>query len=329
MNFKRFLAHIKRQRNKVATFLKSRDVVTFLFFFLLAFFMWYMYSIGTQREISRKIPIKYVGIPEDIQLDKPLPEKLGFVIKDEGKIIWSYKKNLFDTLIVDLSETFEQNKTLELKFEEQFQKILAHLSPTTKIVELAPNYFTTPYIRLYSKSVPVVLSNAVKMAPQHVMFDTISIQPKRITILGTAEAIDTISYLYIEPILGEFDKTKTIIANIIKPNGVELNRPTVNVTIPAEMCTEKEVIVPITLENVPKGINVKTFPAEVKIRFSVSLSHYNSVTEETFKVIFNYDDLNLQNNPTTNALQLDYTSGYIFNIRLNPSEVEYVIEHAN
>ena len=95
------------------------------------------------------------------------------------------------------------------------------------------------------------------------------------------------------------------------------------------MCTEKEVIVPITLENVPKGINVKTFPAEVKIRFSVSLSHYNSVTEETFKVIFNYDDLNLQNNPTTNALQLDYTSGYIFNIRLNPSEVEYVIEHAN
>lgn len=288
-----------------------------------------MYSIGTQREISRKIPIKYVGIPEDIQLDKPLPEKLGFVIKDEGKIIWSYKKNLFDTLVVDLSETFEQNKTLELKFEEQFQKILAHLSPTTKIVELSPNYFTTPYIRLYSKSVPVVLSNAVKMAPQHVMFDTISIQPKRITILGTAEAIDTISYLYIEPILGEFDKTKTIVANIIKPNGVELNRPTVNVTIPAEMCTEKEVIVPITLENVPKDINVKTFPAEVKIRFSVSLSHYNSVTEETFKVIFNYDDLNLQNNPTTNALQLDYTSGYIFNIRLNPSEVEYVIEHAN
>lgn len=329
MNFKRFLAHIKRQRNKVATFLKSRDVVTFLFFFLLAFFMWYMYSIGTQREISRKIPIKYVGIPEDIQLNKPLPEKLGFVIKDEGKIIWSYKKSLFDTLTIDLSETFEQNKTLELKFEEQFQKILAHLSPTTKIVELAPNYFTTPYIRLYSKSVPVVLSNAVKMAPQHVMYDTISIQPKRVTILGNAEAIDTISYLYIEPILGEFDKTKTIIANIIKPDGVELNRTTVNVTIPAEMCTEKEVIVPISLENVPEDINIKTFPSEVKIRFSVSLSHYNSITEETFKVIFNYDDLNLQNNPTTNALQLDYTSGYIFNIRLNPSEVEYVIEHAN
>ena len=329
MNFKRFLAHIKRQRNKVATFLKSRDVVTFLFFFLLAFFMWYMYSIGTQREISRKIPIKYVGIPEDIQLDKPLPEKLGFVIKDEGKIIWSYKKSLFDTLTIDLSETFEQNKTLELKFEEQFQKILSHLSPTTKIVELTPNYFSTPYIRLYSKSVPVVLSNVVKMAPQHVMYDTISIQPKRVTILGNAEAIDTISYLYIEPILGEFDKTKTIVANIIKPNGVELNRPTVNVTIPAEMCTEKEVIVPISLENVPEDINIKTFPSEVKIRFSVSLSHYNSITEETFKVIFNYDDLNLQNNPTTNALQLDYTSGYIFNIRLNPSEVEYVIEHAN
>lgn len=329
MNLKRFLVYIKRQGNKVATFLKSRDVVTFLFFFLLAFFMWYMYSIGTQREISRKIPIKYVGIPEDVKLDKPLPEKLGFVIKDEGKTIWSYNKSLFDTLTIDLSETFDHDKIVELKFEEQFQKILSQLSPTTKVVELTPNYFTTKYIRLYSKSVPVVLSNAVKMAPQHVMYDTISIQPKRVTILGTSDAIDSISYLYIEPILGEFDKTKTIIANIIKPDGVELNRTTVNVTIPAEMCTEKEVVVPITLENVPEGINIKTFPSEIKIRFSVSLSHYNSVTEETFKVIFNYDDLKLQNNQTTNTLQLDYTSGYIFNIRLNPSEVEYVIENKN
>ncbi len=329
MNFKRFLAHIKRQGNKVATFLKSRDVVTFLFFFLLAFFMWYMYSIGTQREISRKIPIKYVGIPDDVQLNNHLPEKLGFVIKDEGKTIWSYKKSLFDTLTIDLSETFNQNKIVEIKFEEQFKQILSQLSPTTKVIELTPSYFTTKYIRLYSKSVPVVLSNAVKLAPQHVMYDTISIQPKRVTILGTSETIDSIAYLYIEPILGEFDKTKTIVANIVKPNGVELNRTTVNVTIPAEMCTEKEVIVPISFENVPKDINIKTFPSEVKIRFSVSLSHYNSVTEDTFKVIFNYDDIKLQNNQTTNTLQLDYTSGYIFNIRLNPSEVEYVIENAN
>lgn len=329
MNFKRFLAYIKRQGNKVATFLKSRDVVTFLFFFLLAFFMWYMYSIGTQREISRKIPIKYVGIPEDVKLNQPLPEKLGFVIKDEGKTIWGYKKSLFDTLTIDLTETFSQDKVVELKFEEQFQKILSQLSPTTKVIELTPSYFTTKYIRLYSKSVPVVLSNAVKMAPQHVMYDTISIKPKRVTILGTSDAIDTISYLYIEPILGEFDKTKTVVANIIKPNGVEINRSTVDVTIPAEMCTEKEVIVPISFENVPKGINIKTFPSDVKVRFSVSLSHYNSVTEETFKVIFNYDDLRLNDNQTTNTLQLDYTSGYIFNIRLNPSEVEYVIENAN
>ena len=75
MNSKRFLYHIKRQGNKVATFLKSRDVVTFLFFFLLAFFMWYMYSIGTQREIKRKIPMQYTGIPEDVKLTNPLPER--------------------------------------------------------------------------------------------------------------------------------------------------------------------------------------------------------------------------------------------------------------
>ena len=327
MTFKRFLALIKRQKNKVATFLKSRDVVTFLFFFLLAFFMWYMYNIGSQREISRKIPLKYVGIPDEVKLDKPLPKKLGFVIKDEGKNIWSYSKTLFDTLTIDLTNQFNNdNNTLEIKFEEQFQKILSQLSPTTKVIELSPGYFSSSYIRLYSKSVPVVTSNVIKLATQHVMYDTISISPKFITILGTKNAIDTISYLYLENINGEFDKTKTLSVNIQKPKGVEINKTAVDVTIPVEMCTEKEVIVPIKIENAPPGISIKTFPSETKIRFSVGLSHFKSVTEKTFSAIFDYNDITFASQ-TTNTLQLDYTSGYIFNIQMYPSEVEFIIEN--
>ena len=327
MNSKRFLVLIKRQGNKVATFLKSRDVVTFLFFFVLAFFLWYMYNIGTQREISRRIPISYIGIPDNVQLEKELPRELKFVIKDEGKIVWSYRKSQFDTLRIDLTNHFNETNTLEIKFEEQFKQILSQLSPTTKVIELNPGYFSSKYIRLYSKSVPVVTSNVIKLAPQHVMYDTIAISPKSVTLLGTKESVDTISYLYIDPISETFDKTKTLLVNIQKPQGVNINRTSVNVTIPVEMCTEKEVIVPITVENLPKNVNIRTFPPEVKIRFSVGLSHYNSVTESTFRAILDYNDIILNPDKSTATLQLDYTSGYIFNIQITPSEVEYIIEN--
>ena len=73
-----------------------------------------MYNIGTQREISSRIPISYVGIPENVQLEKKLPQKLKFIIKDEGKIIWSYPKSLFDTLKIDLTNHFNENNTLEI-----------------------------------------------------------------------------------------------------------------------------------------------------------------------------------------------------------------------
>ena len=329
MKFERFLALIKRQENKVATFLKSRDVVTFLFFFLLAFFMWYVYNIGTQREISKQLPITYLNIPENVQIEKELPQQLKFVIKDEGKIIWGYHKSLFDTIKIDLSNQFSEDNsnTLEIKYEEHFQKILSQLSPTTKVIELSPGYFSSKYIRLYSKSVPVVTSNVIKLASQHVMYDTIQIKPKFITIIGTQQIVDSISYLYLEPIKGEFDKTKTISVNIQKIKGIEINHNSVDVTIPVEVCTEKEVIVPITIENKPQGINIKTFPSKVKIRFSVGLSHYNSITEKTFQASIDYNDIINNPNQGTTALQLDYTSGYIFNIQLIPSEVEFIIEN--
>ena len=327
MNSKRFLYHIKRQGNKVATFLKSREVVTFLFFFVLAFFLWYMYNIGTQREISRRIPISYIGVPDNVQLEKELPEELKFVLKDEGKIIWSYQKSHFDTLKIDLTAQFDDNSPIEIKFDEQFQKILSLLSPTTKVVELNPGYFTSKYIRLYSKLVPVVTSNVIKLAPQHVMYDTVAFSPKYVSLLGTKESVDSISYLYLEPITETFDKTKTIAVNIQKPQGVNISRPSVNVIVPVEMCTEKEVIVPIIVENLPQNTKVRTFPSEIKIRFSVGLSHYNSVTESTFRAIFDYNDILLNPDKNTATLQLDYTSGYIFNIQLHPSEVEYIIEN--
>ena len=122
-------------------------------------------------------------------------------------------------------------------------------------------------------------------------------------------------------------KTKTLTANIQKPQGVNINRKSVSLTIPVEMCTEKEIKVPISIENLPRNINIRTFPNEVKIRFSVGLSHYNSVTEKTFSAILDYNDIILNPDKSTATLQLDYTSGYIFNIQLNPSEVEYIIEN--
>ena len=122
MNSKRFLYHIKRQGNKVATFLKSRDVVTFLFFFVLAFFLWYMYSIGTQREITRQIPIQYIGIPDNVVLEKELPKTLKFVIKDEVKtttIVMQYHSRYVTT--EDLESTIpiqipEYNETLDIMY---------------------------------------------------------------------------------------------------------------------------------------------------------------------------------------------------------------------
>ena len=173
----------------------------------------------------------------------------------------------------------------------------------------------------------MVTSNVIKLAPQHVMYDTVAFSPKYVSLLGTKESVDSISYLYLEPITETFDKTKTIAVNIQKPQGVNISRPSVNVTIPVEMCTEKEVIVPIIVENLPQNTKVRTFPSEIKIRFSVGLSHYNSVTESTFRAIFDYNDILLNPDKNTATLQLDYTSGYIFNIQLHPSEVEYIIEN--
>lgn len=326
MNRKRVSIYTKSFGRKVAAFFKSEDVVTFLFFLLLASFLWLMHTTGTQREMRSKIYVRYIGVPDDIRLDKPLPKQIDFVIQDEGKQLWSYFSYSFDSLTVDLTQKFTNDKKIEIEFDVYMQKILSQLSPSAKIVELTPGYFASTYSILNIKQVDVILSSPIRLNPQYVLLDPVTISPSKTTISGNKEALDTIHCVHLEPITEIFSRSTALRCDIMPQEGINIKDRSATVTIPVEISTERELTLPIKILNTPADCYIRTFPTEVHAIFNVGLSKYKSITEDMVEVTFDYNDIADQRNRNTNELKISKLPADVHNLRISPQKVEYVIE---
>lgn len=326
MDYHRFNEPIRKSYSKVATFFKSKDVVTFLLFLLLASFLWFLHSSSSKREMRADARIKYVGIPAEVVLDKKLPEKIDFMIKDDDKQLWSYLSFSTDTITVDLSQQFAaDNNTLEVEYEMYVHKMVSKFSPTAKITELSPNVFSTKYIRLAKKEVDVVLGNRIQIARHLVLTDSISVVPDRITVIGDEKEIQFVDKVYTETINEVIDKSKSIKTGIVLPDGIRSESNVVSVVVATEASTEKHINIPIHAINVPNDKTLRTFPSEAEVTFSVGLSRYNNISANDIELTVDYNDITSASNGVLPINITSKTSG-IDKLRVHPKAVEYIIE---
>lgn len=327
MDSKTTYTFIKEQWEKVATFFKTKNVVTFLLFLLLASGLWLMHSTSSQREMRSKAIIKYTGIPSYVVLNDDLPQKIEYMVKDENKQLWNYFSYSFDTLTINLSDQFEKgNNILEIEYETHLHKLITQFSPTSKITDLTPNVFTTTYITLQTKKVPLKLKGKVRINPQYVLTDSIGVHPTEITIIGVQSKLDSIDAITIEIPNTTISKSQSIRCRPILPQDIKSSTTDVSIDVQVEMSTEKQLSIPITALNMPETISIKTFPSEVNAIFNVGLSKYNAVTAKDIEIAIDY--YTIQNNTTpTQKLHINKKPDYIYNLRFNPKSVEYIIEN--
>jgi len=106
---------------------------------------------------------------------------------------------------------------------------------------------------------------------------------------------------------------------------VKIVPDSVDVVIPVEPLVAKKSYLPVTVTNIPTGMNVVVFPSKVAVSYLVPISQYEKAASEPFEVIADCQQLG-------NSDKLPLTFGRIPHNFRNPrfvgiDSVEYIIEH--
>lgn len=205
------------------------------------------------------------------------------------------------------------------------RRISSQVSSEITITEIQPEIFQLVLDSLRSKTVPVELNVTLDFKPQFNLRSPLLPVPKQVEITGPSNILDTTFSVQskartFSKIDSDFEKT----VDLIVPAGTDVSPGNVLVKILVEKFTEKELKIPIQIKNKPENADIKIFPSEIKVLFTVGLNEFDRIKPSDFEAFVDCDSIvsgaeymqvNLGKKPFSNEP-----------IRFTPEKVEYLIE---
>lgn len=305
-----------------------KDGFVFLFFFIIAGVFWYVQALDQQRESTLRIPIDYMGIPENVKINNQLPKYLNVVVRDEGMTLVKYNQIKKNPIAIDLERVYFEKGTIIITSDQLKTRVSKYVFPTTAVLQIKPDSILVEYNKLTSKEIPVVLNSAITITPQYILSDSVFIEPSKVEVFGPKNMVDTMKEVKTERVkLEDLSDTTELTVKLERPKDEEIRYSfnDVNVSIFVEQFTEKRFEKNITIINAPENMNVRLFPPAVTVIYNVGLSHFDKVKETDIQVVFDYAEAK-EIKKRHYALKVNVNSPYIHNLRISPEFIEFLLE---
>ncbi|NDV45956.1 YbbR-like domain-containing protein [Paludibacter sp. 221] len=308
-------------------FLFSKDALSFLFFLLLSAGFWFVNAVNKDRDANITVPLRYSGLPQGLTISNHPPEEIKIGVRDEGLNLFSYSRKKLQPLNIDLSQadTTKSSGIMKISSEKLVSRFSGYLQPTTTITNFPSDTIFVQYEKQDAVVLPVRLNADIELAQQYILSDSIQVTPGYITAYGTKEVLAKLKEVQTEPLdLKQLKDSVLRSCRLLPVEFVSFSVNEVTVKINVEMFTEKKVEIPVKIINAPEDIQIKSFPALVNVTYNIGLSHYNTVYDDV-EVILDYNDIK-RNNQGKQKIKIKNNSSKIFNIRVMPDEVEFILK---
>lgn len=313
--------------------MKGHKFRTFLAFLCISALLWSIEKIRQTYTVSTTYGIHCVNIPEEYIIDEEKISALRVWITGGGVDLMMMPNDNKRYIDIDVSRL--NRRTIGT----QTVAVIAPRRFTTEVSNVLPDQITlnrvegdTIYVPLLTKKrkyVPVIVTEEPKIEKQHIMSAPSYLDPDHVWISGTNDKIDTMEAVYTKKLEHEITLKDTIYFNLEYdlPDGVEASSMNSQITYFVEPFTEKNLNVPVTAVNIPKGYTFKAFPPMVRVTVAVGVSQYDKVGENDIDILADLTDIKPGSSQKKIKLKLTSCPQSVKSISYSPLFVEYLLEH--
>lgn len=304
----------------------SREFLIFLFFVFVSFCFWLLQVLNDDYETEFSVPLRLRNVPGDVVLISELPNELKIGVKDRGTVLANYMLGqTFYPISLDFKDYEDKGNRVRIPISTLQKRISVQLNQSTKLLTIRPDTVEFIYTKGRAKKVPVRIQGKIELDRQYYISDIIY-SPDSVMVYAPQEILDTITAAYTQPV--NFENVSDTIrrrVNLAKVRGAKFTPSFDDVTLMVDIYAEKSVEVPVRGINFPPDKVLRTFPSKIQVTFQIGLSHFKSVTADDFFIGVTYESL-LNNKGEKCPVSLKSIPRYVNHVRLNPKEVDYLIE---
>src|SRR5690554_799391 len=306
----------KNQRRKLSIFLKC---------VLFSFFAWVLFAVSNTYLYNKPVRLEYINIPDNRAFQSLQSDSAQVSMEATGwQLLFSSLQKEEKAVQVDLSGLQNRNYII---FSNQLGFINRQFPSNHRVVSVNPDTLFFDFSAQTEKRVPVELVSELKYRRQFGHIGPVEITPEYVVVRGPAEDIRQIESFPTDTLrASEVSSSlqRELSLQVRAYPNLKVYPEVVQVNVPVGEMTEKELEVSIEILNDDAYRSVKLLPGKVKVTLMVSLEHYAQIGPESFRMIVDMQDWEL-NGGATLAVQPRRIPDFVRLIRIEPQNVDFYV----
>lgn len=313
---------------KVTQQIITPKVLAFLGFLLVSFIIWLMITLSGNYVSDIRMQLAYENVPEEKLLLGDPDTFVDASVYASGYRLLNYK--IFrESLALDVGAFNEGSQRyfltraeMENTMKDQMDGLeVRRVFKDTLWLTLGENKF---------KKVRVVPDLTINFQEDHEFSEPLRLSPDSIEVKGPEDLVQGIdslvtAKLVIRNLKGDFEK-EVLVLLPDSLNRLELQQKRVVVSGKVARYSEKILEVPLVVENVPEGVSVKTFPANIRILCKANIDDLKRLVPSGFKVTCDYNTV--LNNPAFLLPRVEEKPSFVKTVTLLDTKVEYLLKRS-
>ncbi|HXK82406.1 MAG TPA: hypothetical protein PLO05_09630 [Bacteroidales bacterium] len=313
----------------LSSLLNNRKLIVFAIFLIVAALLWFFNALDQTYVTTVNLSIRFKNLPEQKALKNDLLTEINLSVSGYGYHLLQLKvqKNRIP-VVIDLKNyqlnKVSNNQDIYYITTNQFSGSLeSRFNKEISLLDINPDTVYFDYSNIISRKVPVIANIGYNFDNRFMATDKLKVEPDSIIISGAKNIIENTDFVKTKyhnfgTVQGIVSKTVDLKLN----DNIESNNKSVDISIFSEKFSEKLVSSTIEVTNLPADKSITLIPQNVDIIFRVPVSKYSEITNADFTVVADF--MSAANGKI--KLSLKDTLNDISEVRLNPSEVRYIIE---
>lgn len=307
----------------------NRKLKVFFIFLILTSIIWLLLELSKSYTSSVAFNVEYQNVPDDKLLQSAPDSELNIVVNSPGFTLLKYKISK-PKIILNLSNLVQKNDQFYLLPNSQISSMNTQISGETSVVRVLKDTIFLELGKNISKKVPVVPNLDIKFKLGYNFVEEVDVIPDSIIITGAEKYVDSIRDIKTD-LLKLSEVYESIEANLLleipfEKNQLKLSVYEVELIGRVDKFTEGTFKLPVVIINEPEGIEINPFPKEIEVVYQVALSNFNLINENSFNIVFDYNEFANDTLIHHLAPKILQQSKYIHSLKIIPNQIEFLIQ---
>jgi YbbR-like protein len=305
---------------------RNKNIKMFLFFVFLSFSFWLLINLSKEYISTSKFSVSYYNLSKTKVFQNTPSKSIKLELKTHGFNFLTFQLKQ-KNIKINLShlQHFKGNTYILLpnNYLRDFQ---AQFSQMVEVLSVAAD---TLFFKLTTNAIKKVkikpnLKIDFKMGYNYLKPPDIS--PDSVELQGPKSWLDSINEVITEPlILKNLSENTTQKVAIKKWQNLNYSVSTVTIAVYVDKFTETSLITQFEVINVPPNYTISTIPKEVQVKYQVSLSNFNRVTPQMFKIVSDYA-LSSKDSLPYLIPRVVKKPTFVKSVTIIPNRIEYLIK---